>query len=44
MIPKDPAEMGLGSLGAWTDWLQRQRPVKAKFIGPYDNSGSGHPK
>ena len=44
LLPKKPEEMGLGSLGAWTDWLNRQRPVKARFIGVPDNSRSGHKK
>lgn len=44
MLPKNPEEMGLGSLGAWLDWLERQRPVKAKFEGKPDDSGSNHEK
>lgn len=28
MIPKKPEDMGLGSLGAWADWLRAKPPAK----------------
>lgn len=43
LVPKRPEEMGLGSLGAWTAWLEKQRPVKARFEG-FDDSGSAQKK
>lgn len=43
LIPKKPEEMGLGSLGAWADWLRRQSPVKPKLVTP-DHSRSDQKK
>jgi len=44
MLPKKPEEIGPGSIGAWLEWLRHQRPVRAKFVGPADNSGSDQKK
>lgn len=41
LIPKKPEEMGMGSLGAWADWLRRQPAVRIKRG---DNSRSNQPE
>lgn len=42
MIPKKPEDMGLGSLGAWADWLRARPLVKAQPIKKADHTRSAH--